>query len=130
MVPSRTFGFPPENLRGPCDRRYQGKWRFEKHFYPLIAKLRNGGEEFKCALTIDSHPKVKHWVRNLERDVEGAFWLPTSYGRFFPDFVAELNDGRIFVVEYKGEHWRRPTEIEKDQVGRLWPRRAPENAFS
>lgn len=30
-------------------------------------------------------------------------------------------DGRILVVEYKGEHLRTvPSEIEKDQVGRLW----------
>lgn len=29
--------------------------------------------------------------------------------------------GRILVVEYKGEHLRNvPSEIEKDQVGRLW----------
>lgn len=53
--------------------------------------------------------------------MEGAFWLPTSYGKFFPDYVCELNDGRILVVEYKGEHLRNvPSEIEKDQVGRLW----------
>lgn len=63
----------------------------------------------------------EHWVRNLERDVEGAFWLPTSYGKFFPDFVCELDDGRLLVVEYKGEHLRNvPAEIEKDQVGKLW----------
>ncbi len=87
----------------------------------MVAKLRDRGEEFKCAVAIDNHLKVKHWVRNLERDVEGTFWLPTSSGRFFPDFVCELKDGRILVVEYKGAHLRNvPSEIEKDQVGRLW----------
>jgi type III restriction enzyme len=60
-------------------------------------------------------------VRNLERDVAGAFWLPISRGKFFPDFICELIDGRILAVEYKGEHLRTvPSEIEKDQVGRLW----------
>ena len=89
------------------------------------AKLEDGTEEFKCAVVIDSHPKVKHWVRNLESDVAGAFWLPTSSGRFFPDFICELTDGRIFVVEYKGAHLRSlPSEIEKDQVGRLWAERS------
>ena len=30
-------------------------------------------------------------------------------------------DGRLLVVEYKGEHLRSvPKEIEKAQVGRLW----------
>ncbi len=62
--------------------------------YPVLAKLRDDTEEFRCAVMIDSHPKVKHWVRNLERDIQGAFWLPTSYGKFFPDFVCELKDGR------------------------------------
>lgn len=119
--PSRTFEFQTGAYAVPATDRYRGKWRFDKHFYPVQAKLRDGTEEFKCAVTIDSHPKVKHWVRNLERDVEGAFWLPTSYGKFFPDFVCELKDGRILVVEYKGEHLRNvPMEIEKDQVGRLW----------
>lgn len=118
---SRTFEFLTGAYAVPATDRYRGKWRFDKHFYPVQAKLRDGTEEFKCAVTIDSHPKVKHWVRNLERDVEGAFWLPTSYGKFFPDFVCELEDGRIMVVEYKGEHLRNvPMEIEKDQVGRLW----------
>jgi len=35
--------------------------------------------------------------------------------------VCELDDGRLLVVEYKGEHLRNvPAEIEKDQIGRLW----------
>jgi type III restriction enzyme len=105
----------------PATDRYRGKWRFDKHFYPVVAKLRDGTEEFKCAVTLDNHPQVRYWVRNLERDVEGSFWLPTSHGKFYPDFVCELKDGRIFVLEYKGEHLRNvPLEIEKDQVGRLW----------
>ncbi|HEY7944893.1 MAG TPA: hypothetical protein VIH15_10345, partial [Casimicrobiaceae bacterium] len=44
---------------------------------------------------------------------------------FFPDFVAELLDGRIFVIEYKGAPWKHdPKEIEKDQVGRLWAQKS------
>ena len=122
---SRSFAFLPGNYAVSATDRYRGKWRFDRHYYPVIAKLEDGTEEFKCAVVIDGHPKVKHWVRNLERDVPGAFWLPTSRGRFFPDFVCELTDGRIFVVEYKGEHLRNvPGEIEKDQVGRLWAERS------
>lgn len=117
----RSFEFRPGAYAVPATERYRGKWRFDRHYYPVLAKLRDGTEEFKCAVTIDSHPRVKHWVRNLERDVEGAFWLPTSHGKFFPDFVCELADGRLLVVEYKGEHLRNvPAEIEKNQVGRLW----------
>ena len=44
-----------------------------------------------------------------------------STGRFYPDFVCELVDGRLFVAEYKGEQLRHmPREIEKGQVGRVW----------
>lgn len=122
--PARSFAFLQGNYAVPATDRYRGKWRFDRHYYPVLAKLEDGTEEFKCAVAIDGHPKVKHWVRNLEREVAGAFWLPTSHGKFFPDFVCELTDGRILVVEYKGAHLRTlPIEIEKDQVGRLWAQR-------
>jgi len=54
-----------------------------------------------------------------------GFWLPTSTTKFYPDFVCELVDGRLFVVEYKGEHLRNVAkEIEKDQVGKVWAERS------
>ncbi|MEO7954622.1 MAG: hypothetical protein ABIR35_11105, partial [Polaromonas sp.] len=54
-----------------------------------------------------------------------GFSLTTSRGRFFPDFVAELLDGRVAVVEYKGAHLLNdPYEIEKRQVGALWARKS------
>ena len=40
---------------------------------------------------------------------------------FYPDFVGELTDGRLFAVEYKGEHLRNTRDtLEKDAIGRLW----------
>ncbi len=99
--------------------RYSGRWEFQKHYYSVIADLKDKGEEFECARLIDHHPQVKQWVRNLDR--EPGFWLPVARGRFFPDFVLELADGRIAVIEYKGAHLRNdPQEIEKRQVGELW----------
>jgi type III restriction enzyme len=119
--PTKTFEFKPGAYAVSATDRYKGKWRFDKHFYPVVAKLRDGTEEFNCAVRIDNHPEVRHWVRNLERDVEGSFWLPTSQWKFYPDFVCELNDGRLLVVEYKGAQLRNvPIEIEKGEVGRLW----------
>lgn len=44
-----------------------------------------------------AHPRVCHWVRNWTTAPCG-FGLPTSRGRFFADFVAELTDGRIAVL--------------------------------
>ena len=68
-------------------------------------------------------PQVKHWVRNLDVAPAG-FWLPTSRQRFFPDFVAELADGRIALLEYKGAHLAGAAEIEKRQIGELWARQS------
>lgn len=115
------FRFDPACYPVPANKRYQGKFRFSKHYYPVLADLEDGSEEWRCALAIDEHPLVRHWVRNIDSDPLAGFWLPTSFGRFYPDFVCELSDGRLFVVEYKGEHLRSvPREIEKEQVGRLW----------
>ncbi len=50
-----------------------------------------------------------------------SFRLPLSGGWFYPDFVAELNDGRLLVVEYKGEVYKSNDDSrEKNAVGRLW----------
>ena len=38
----------------------------------------------------------------MSRCTRNSFKLPLASGNFFPDFVAKLKDGRIFVVEYKG----------------------------
>lgn len=121
---SRTFVFEPARYPAHAGGRYAGRWKFERHYYPVIADLKESGEEFECARLIDRHPAVRHWVRNLDSEPFG-FWLPTSRGRFFPDFVCELTDGRLAVVEYKGEHLRNvPSELEKRQVGRLWGERS------
>jgi type III restriction enzyme len=83
-------------------RPYVGSRIWQKHFYPRPDDIRDGGEEFACAVALDDCDMVKHWVRNIVRG-EHAYWLPTSTDRFYPDFVAELTDGRLLVVEYKGE---------------------------
>lgn len=97
---------------------YAGSYQFNKHYYDRVGEMKSKGEEFECAKAIDSHPSIKHWVRNIER-YEKSFWLPTSSDKFYPDFVAELTDGRILVVEYKGEHLIEG-EKEKLNIGELW----------
>jgi len=120
-----SFNFKPGQY--PARLTYQGSYEFNKHFYPLIHDLREktqagqDAEEFKCAMAIDSHPKVKQWVRNIERQEKFSFWLPTSTDYFYPDFVAELEDGRILAVEYKGEPYKTNDDSrEKQQVGHQW----------
>lgn len=127
--PEFAFRFDPNAYPVPGNKRYGGKFRMAKHFYPVVADLEDGSEEMLCALAIDGYPRVKHWVRNLDSEPVHGFWLPTSFGRFYPDFVCELTDGRIFVAEYKGDFLRNvPKEIEKGQVGRLWAERSAQRA--
>ncbi|MDP2695387.1 MAG: DEAD/DEAH box helicase family protein [Gallionella sp.] len=117
---THAFKFELGSYPAPAGSCYAGRWNFEKHYYPVIANLKDKGEEFECARFIAKHPQVKYWVRNLEQEPFG-FCLPTSKGRFFPDFIVELEDGRIAVIEYKGGHLRNdPYEIEKRKVGELW----------
>jgi len=111
----------------PARQMYQGSYEFSKHFYPEIHDLREKtqagavAEEFRCAQSIDAHPKVKQWVRNIERQEKFSFWLPTATDYFYPDFVAELTDGRVLAVEYKGEPYKTNDDSrEKQQVGHQW----------
>lgn len=120
-----AFRFEANRYPVPGHRRYSGKFSFGKHYYPVLADLRDNGEEFQSAVAIDRHPRVVRWARNLDSDPENGFWLPTASGRFYPEFVCELDYQRLLVVEYKGEHLRNvPKEIQKGQVGKLWAQRS------
>ncbi len=104
---------------------YVGTFRFAKHAFRYVGELKPEGEEFDCAAVIDGLPGVKRWVRNLERRPASSFWLQTATDRFYPDFVAELVDGRFLVVEYKGaDRWSNDDSREKRAVGELWEERS------
>jgi len=100
---------------------YRGAYQFKKHFFGGVGELKGEGEEFECARLIDTLPQVKHWIRNLSGRPQTSFWLPTSTDRFYPDFVAELDDGRILAIEYKGAHLADTADTqEKRNIGQLW----------
>ena len=107
-------------------RRYRGRWKPRKHFLgadrvPAFDGAEDG-EEFWCAQAIDSLPEVRYWIRNVARD-PSSFWLPTATGRFYPNFLARLDDGRLLVVEYKGARDAdAPDTREKRIIGALWER--------
>ena len=106
-------------------RTYQGRTVFGKHFtgknqVPAFDGRGEDGEEFQCAMFLDASNKVKHWIRNVAKH-PNAFWLPLAGGKFYPDFVAELENGKILVVEYKGKHLRTNQDTkEKIAIGSLW----------
>lgn len=103
---------------------YRGSYKFLKHYLgsnrvPSIDGGQNG-EEFECAKAIDRNKNVKFWLRNVAKNPM-SFWLPTSTDKFYPDFIAQLNDGRILVVEYKGAHIIDNADTrEKNTIGKLW----------
>lgn len=107
----------------PARWSFNGRYNFQKHYYPRPGELDDDllQEETACAVELDSLDEVQFWVRNLERQPERSFWLPTSTDRFYPDFVARLADGRLFVVEYKGAHlYDTPDSREKRDIGAVW----------
>ncbi len=105
-----------ENIQPHIERGYS----FKKHYHTVIRDLKSSGEEYDCARALDMHPKVKWWIRNVDRQ-DGSFWLPLHDGKFYPDFVAQLEDGRILVIEYKGAHLvGSPDTEEKQNIGELW----------
>lgn len=115
------FRFLPDVY--PARWHYAGRYQFSKHYYPLPGELKSeiDAEETVCAIEIDSLPEVKYWVRNLERQPASSFWLPTATDRFYPDFVAELTDGRLFVIEYKGAQlYNNDDSREKRDIGDVW----------
>lgn len=107
------------------DWQYNGFVSLPKHFFPQIGNLKAQGEEFECADFIANRLEgVKDWIRNVERK-PGAFSLPTSHHRFYPDFLVRMHSGVILVVEYKGANlYDAPEQAEKRRIGELWARRA------
>jgi len=123
VINFKTMSYEPSWL-------YEGGFQFKKHYFgpkpgELLEKTPAGKlkEEFECAQFLDGNlPEVKFWVRNLSRKAR-SFRLQTSKDWFYPDFLCQLNDGRVLVVEYKGEHLFADAE-EKRAVGAVWESRS------
>ena len=121
VINFKTMAYEPSWL-------YEGGFQFKKHYFgkpgELAEKTAAGKttEEFKCAQYLDGLPEVKYWVRNLARK-NSSFRLQTSTDWFYPDFICQLNDGRIPAVEYKGGHLWADAE-DKHSVGAVWESRS------
>ena len=117
------YGFQFLANHYPANSYYRGTHQFNKHYYGTqrVGDLKSKGEEFECARAIDMHGEVAYWVRNLERKGEASFRLPLAHGWFYPDFVVQLQDGRVAVIEYKWKHLEALDDTkEKEQIGQLW----------
>lgn len=119
---SYLFEFHPDNYAP--DRDYDGRFGeadFRKHYYPRIGDF-DSKEEYLCACELEkwaAKGKIDFWVRNLVRKPCSSFFLQTAEGRFYPDFVCQLPDKTILVVEYKGGD--RYDAAKGDRaIGELW----------
>ena len=97
---------------------YSGATKFNKHYTRLVGDLKSSGEEFECAIHLDRMEEVRYWVRNVEGK-KTSFWLQLPHMKFYPDYVAMLNDGRLLVVEYKGGYLYMG-ETDKRHIGNAW----------
>ena len=102
------------------DNRY-GQFDFRKHYYGRIGDF-DSKEEFECAVWLDIKAQqgdIEFWVRNLVRKEGCSFFLQKADGRFYPDFLCQLKNGTVLVVEYKGANgW---TDAADDRlIGGLW----------
>jgi type III restriction enzyme len=121
VSPAICFSYPADQY--PANPYYSGRFNFPRHFYERPGQLNS--EEERVAVLIDGMPEVKHWVRNLVRQPVCSFWLPTPTDKFYPDFVAELKDGRYLVVEYKGRDRKDNIDsTEKKTIGEVWEARS------
>ncbi|SIO30752.1 hypothetical protein [Vannielia litorea] len=121
--PSQAVRFDA-SIYSAVPTRSTGAVRLDKHLLgpdrvPLLDSD-VGGDEFTCAVELNALSEVEVWVRNVSRH-PASFWLPRLNHRYYPDFIARLRDGRIFVVEYKGKHLVTAAEArEKNILGKLW----------
>jgi type III restriction enzyme len=98
-----------------------GVYDFRKHYYGRIGDF-DSKEEFECAMRLDmlaQKGEIEFWVRNLVRKEACSFFLQKAEGRFYPDFICQLKNGKVLIVEYKGaDRW----DAAKDDrlIGGLW----------
>ncbi len=111
--------------------RFEGSYQFKKHYFGSkpgeLREITAGGdltEEFRCAQYLDQHPQIDYWARNLARKVK-SFRFRTSTDWFYPDFIAQLTDGRVLAVEYKGTYLYDGIDSEeKRAIGAVWESRS------
>lgn len=114
---AHVFG-DPDYYQPP--RTCQGQV-FKKHLFRVVGHMNN--DELAVARILDALPEVDTWVRNLDKDRNAAFWLPYPEDQaFFPDFVAQLTNGKVLVLEVKGEFLENAQSQDKRKVLELWGR--------
>jgi len=117
--------FTSDNYHPNIDSRSH---EFKKHKYKYVDKL-DSVEEYKVAKYIDGLDGVVTWIKNIVKDPQNAFWLQTAKGKFYPDFIIKLANGKTVVAEYKGEHLKNEDTMRKEEIGEYWASLSDECEF-
>lgn len=110
---------------------------FRRHLYSTVADLHPGGIEERVALYLDSHQRVNRWVRNQVNKKSASYSFVVPKGKspsgarnnaFYPDFVVELSNDKILIIEVKGKQLDgNRIEQNKKSVGEFWQARSLDN---
>jgi len=109
-----------ENVFEISCQNYQGleSHNYAKHFCNQIESMNS--EEKILAEQIDMKQNVKRWLKNGV-SFQNSFWLQMAKAKFYPDFIIELTDGKIVVLEYKGKNMVSNDEtMDKEKIGNAW----------
>jgi len=109
--------FSSDNYQPNIDSRSH---EFKKHKYKYVDRLDNN-EEYEVAKYIDQLEGVATWIKNIPKNPMHSFWLQTATGKFYPDFIIKLNNGKIVVAEYKGGDRKSNDDSKrKEEIGKFW----------
>ena len=117
--------FSSDNYQPNIDSRSH---EFKKHKYQYVDKL-DSKEEYEVAKYIDGLNGVVTWIKNIVKNSKDSFWLQTAKGKFYPDFIIRLENGKTVVAEYKGEHLKNDDTKRKDEIGNFWASQSEELEF-
>lgn len=79
------------------------------------------GFELKVIEKVASLPNVKWWHRNIER----TEFCINGYLNHYPDFIVMTNNGKVVIIETKGEHLSSNDDSRaKAELGKIWQAQA------
>jgi len=117
--------FTSDNYHPNADNRSH---EFNKHKYHYVDKL-DSIEEYEIAKYIDTLDGVVTWIKNIVKNPQESFWLQTAKGKFYPDFILKLANGKTVVAEYKGNHLKNDDTKRKEEIGNYWASLSDECEF-
>jgi hypothetical protein len=98
-----NYKLPAEYLvDGDLDEQYV-KHLHDKYY---VSSKGRSGIETKFEKILDTHPRVKWWLKNYVRQYGKSFsvrydTVDEKEGVFFPDYIVGLDDGRVLIVDTK-----------------------------